>query len=205
MILASLTLAAAAAPHCATAADTVRLMAPGAAAPPSLVAMPRCVWGKLKAVERSPLVAATEKGDAAGIESALTQIKADTLLQARACSKTIDHDASTGDAVLLAGLRQEAAGELLNRDLRITRAQLDAAIAREPGSLTIALRQAAEKMESKKPVGPLPAVDALVTGLKRSAGASPFTAHQLQWLQVYALGHFDVLQAADSYDPNPKL
>ena len=191
MILASLTLAAAAAPHCATAADTVRLMAPGAAAPPSLVAMPRCVWGKLKAVERSPLVAATEKGDAAGIESALTQIKADTLLQARACSKTIDHDASTGDAVLLAG--------------RITRAQLDAAIAREPGSLTIALRQAAEKMESKKPVGPLPAVDALVTGLKRSAGASPFTAHQLQWLQVYALGHFDVLQAADSYDPNPKL
>ncbi len=203
-IFAVASIGVAGAPFCATA-QTARAPVPGARAPASLISLPRCVWGKLKAGDRKPLLMSTETNDTAGIEGALTEIKADTLLQARACSPSIDHDASTGDAVLLAGLPQEAAADLLNRDLKLTRVQLDHAVAAAPAALTADLRKAADNVENKRPVGALPPLDPIVAALHRPAGSAALTARQSLWLQVYVLGHFEVRAAADSYDPNPKL
>src|SRR3954465_182433 len=98
------------------------------AVPADLAPLPRCVWNKLKLDARAPLLAATEAHDAAATDQALTDLKANTLQSAMACAPSINRDQATGDEVLVTGLRQEAAGDLIARDLKINRTQLDAAI-----------------------------------------------------------------------------
>ncbi len=172
--------------------------------PADLLALPRCVWTKVKTPERVPLVTATEAANASAIQAALTRLKADTLQEAVACSPSTNHDAATGDEVLLVGLRQEAAGDLLSRDLKLTRQQLDRAITAAPAPLSASLLRIAAQTETGKTPDAMPSLVPIVTGLHRPSSSAPLTAKQSQWLETYVLGHYKVRAAAASYDPEPK-
>lgn len=172
--------------------------------PADLLALPRCVWGKLKVDTRAPLITAMEAHDTAKIDKATGDIRASTLQIAQGCSPSINLDQATGDEVLLDGLRQEAAADLIARDLKITRAQLDRAIAAAPAALTTYLRRVANEMLNRRSPDVLPDFAPIYTALKLPA-AGPANANQATWLRTYILAYHEVRVAAELYDPTPKL
>ena len=106
---------------------------------------------------------------------------------------------------MLVGLRQEAAGDLLSRDLKLPRQQLDRAITAAPAPLSASLLRIAAQIETGKTPDAMPSLAPIATALARPAGAAPMTARQAQWLEAYVLGYYTVRAAAASYDPDPKL
>ncbi len=184
-------------------AAPIEVAAQGAAPPADLLALPRCVWNKLRIDARAPLLSAIEARDAAAIDRATAAIRANTLQSAVACSPSINQDQPTGDEVLLSGLRQEAAGDLINRDLKLSKAQLDRAIATAPAPLTAALRKIANQKANRLQPDPTPSLSPIFTALKLPA-AGPANAVQAAWLTSYVLGYHEVRAYAAYYNPNPK-
>jgi hypothetical protein len=171
--------------------------------PADLIGLPRCVWGKLKLDARTPMLKAVEASDAAGIDKALTDLKARTVMTAQGCSPSVALDHPTGDEVLLAGLRQEAAGELINRDLKLTRTQLDRALATAPAALTTALRKIANQLINRQTPDAVPSLSPLYTALRLPA-SGPANPRQASWLTTYAIGYHRVREQAAYFDPTPK-
>ena len=172
--------------------------------PADLIGLPRCVWNKLKIDARAPMVRAVEAGDAAATEKALTDLKAATVQIADDCSRSIALDHPTGDEVLLAGFRQEAAGDLIARDLRINRTQLDRALAGAPAALTASLRRIANQKINLQTPETAPSLSPLYAPLRLPA-SGPAQPKQASWLSTYVLGYHLVRVQAGYFDPTPKL
>ena len=172
--------------------------------PADLIGLPRCVWNKLKIDARAPMVRAVEAGDAAATEKALTDLKAATVQIADDCSRSIALDHPTGDEVLLAGFRQEAAGDLIARDLRINRTQLDRALAGAPAALTASLRRIANQKINLQTPETAPSLSPLYAPLRLPA-SGPAQPKQASWLSTYVLGYHQVRVQAGYFDPTPKL
>jgi hypothetical protein len=171
--------------------------------PADLVPLPRCVWNKLKIDARAPLVAATEARDEAATDRAVTDLRASTLQSAASCAPSINQDQTTGDEVLVNGLRQEAAGDLIARDLKISRTQLDRAIAAAPPTLTTSLRKIANQLTNRLAPDPAPSLSPIFTALKLPA-SGPANPKQANWLTSYVVGYFRIRAAAAQYDSSPK-
>lgn len=186
-----------------TLAAPLEAAAQGAPPPADLLALPRCVWNKLRVDARAPLLNATQARDAAAIDRATGTIRANTLQSAVACAPSINQDQPTGDEVLLSGLRQEAAGDLINRDLKISKTQLDRAIANAPAPLTAALRKIANQRANRAQPDPTPSLAPIFAALKLPA-SGPANAVQLAWLTDYVLAYHEVRAYAAYYNPNPK-
>jgi len=182
--------------------------AAGAAAQPrqvpaDLVPAPRCAWGRLSSEMRLPLVRAAEAMDTTGASQALDGLRPRAEPVIVDCAPSTRFDENTGIDLMLFGFPQEAAGDLLAREMRLDRARLDQVIAAAPEALKTGLQKLAEQLVDRRTPPPWPALGPIYTALDLPSDGPADPRHKA-WVSAYALGYFQVRAVAEVYDDSFK-
>jgi hypothetical protein len=166
-----------------------------------LMGLASCFWSLIPAQDRAGLVRASYPTDDKAWDAILDRLDKVSDAMMISCAPSVVYDPEAGGETLVIGLHREAMAEVINQNLKISRARLDAAINVAPADLTAALKTIADRIHAHQPPGEAPSLSPIFAALGQPTFDGPAPTPGAAMISVYALSTFQVRSAAEAFTP----